>query len=89
MLNNASGIPQVFKPSTGQLIPQGAATDGGGLGFDPPAIIWIAFSFLIGIPMSLAGLRGWRFTTGVGVGVAASVCCAYTPSRAHTIQWTR
>jgi len=44
---------------------------------DPPAIIWVAFCALIGLPMALAGYRLWRFTTGVGVGLAGCVACKY------------
>lgn len=76
-LNNATGTPQVFNPTTEQLIPQGSATDGGGTGFSPAEMIWVAFCFLVGIPMTLAGIRGWRFTTGVGIGLSAAVCCTY------------
>jgi len=72
-VNNETGIIQVFDPS-GALITQGAATDGSGSNFDLPALIWIGFSLLVGLPMSCAGIRGWRLTTGVGIGVAAAVC---------------
>ncbi|KAG5720759.1 hypothetical protein E4T56_gene16934, partial [Termitomyces sp. T112] len=37
-------------------------------------IIWLAFSFVVGLPMTIAGIRLWRMTTGVGVGLAAAVC---------------
>jgi len=43
----------------------------------PPAIIWVAFCALVGLPMALAGYRLWRFTTGVGVGLAGCVACKY------------
>jgi len=72
-INNETGTIQVFDPS-GALITQGVATDGSGSDFDLPALIWIGFSLLVGIPMSFAGIRGWRLTTGVGIGVAAAVC---------------
>jgi len=75
IINNVTGDPEVFNPSTGQLVSQGPATDGGGTGFSPAAILWIAFCFLLGIPIASAGIRGWRFTTGVGIGMAAAVCC--------------
>jgi len=60
--------------SENQFVNQGAATDGGGQGFSPPAIIWLVFSLAIGIPLSLAGIRLWRFTTGASIGIAATVC---------------
>ncbi|KAG6871791.1 hypothetical protein C0995_016592 [Termitomyces sp. Mi166 len=74
VINNSTGTPQVFNPVTQQFIPQGPATDGGGTGFDISAIIWLAFSFVVGVPMAIAGIRLWRLTTGVGIGLAAAVC---------------
>ncbi|KAJ7270123.1 hypothetical protein B0H12DRAFT_826526 [Mycena haematopus] len=72
-VNNDTGTIQVFDPS-GALINQYAATDGSGSNFDLPALIWIGFSLIVGLPMSCAGIRGWRLTTGVGIGVASAVC---------------
>jgi len=72
-VNNDTGTIQVFDPS-GNLITQGAATDGSGSNFDVPALVWIGFSLIIGLPMSCAGIRGWRLTTGVGIGLALAVC---------------
>ncbi|KAG6811050.1 hypothetical protein H0H92_009174 [Tricholoma furcatifolium] len=74
VINNASGTPEVINPTTEAPVPQGAATDGGGTGFDVAALIWLAFSFAVGAPMALAGIRLWRVTTGVGTGLAAAVC---------------
>lgn len=74
ILNNHTGQLEAFNPITQQLIPQGPATDAGGQDFDGPAILWITFSFVIGPPMAFAGIRGWRLTTGVGLGLAAAVC---------------
>lgn len=75
VINNSTGTPQVFDSVTQQPIPQGPATDGGGTGFDISAIIWLAFSFAVGTPMAIAGIHLWRITTGVGIGLAAAVCC--------------
>ncbi|KAJ6497492.1 hypothetical protein C8R45DRAFT_128561 [Mycena sanguinolenta] len=72
-VNNDTGTVQVFDGS-GNLVTQGAATDGSGSNFDFPALIWIGFCLIIGLPMSFAGIRGWRLTTGVGIGVASAVC---------------
>jgi len=74
IISNSSGTVEVFDPSTLSPIPQAPATDGGGSNFDPPASIWIAFSLGIGIPMAFAGIRGWRLTTGAGIGLAVTVC---------------
>ncbi|KAG6816596.1 hypothetical protein H0H87_004822 [Tephrocybe sp. NHM501043] len=73
-INNSSGTPQIFNPTTQQFVPQGAATDGGGQGWDVPSIIWLVFSFVVGVPMAIAGIRLWRITTGVGIGLSAAVC---------------
>jgi len=73
-ISNVSGTVEVFDPNTHQSIPQAPATDGGGSGFDLPALIWIGFSLVIGIPMACAGIRGWRLTTGAGIGVTLTVC---------------
>jgi hypothetical protein len=72
-VNNETGTIEVFD-SHGALIKQGDATDGSGSNFDLPALIWIGFSLIVGLPMSCAGIRGWRLTTGVGIGVASAVC---------------
>lgn len=74
VISNVSGTVEVFDPNTRQSIPQAPATDGGGSGFDLPALIWIGFSLIIGIPMACAGIRGWRLTTGAGIGVTLTVC---------------
>ncbi|OJT10578.1 hypothetical protein TRAPUB_12914 [Trametes pubescens] len=64
----------VVDPSTRQTIAQGSATDGGGVDFNVPAIIWLAFVFTVGAPLALVGIRLWRVTTGAGVGLAAALC---------------
>lgn len=63
----------VLDPATNQAIPQGSGTDGGGTGFSLPAILWLIFVFVIGVPLALAGVRLWRFTTGMAVGLALTV----------------
>jgi hypothetical protein len=70
------GTSQVVDTSKGRIIAQGPATDGSGSGFDGPAIIWTAYLLTLGIPLACAGIRGWRFTTGVALGLAAAVCGA-------------
>jgi hypothetical protein len=75
VFSNSSGIPQVFDGSTHATIPQGPASDGSGESEkgSPAPFIWMAFCFLVGVPMALAGVRGWRFTVGAGIGLALSV----------------
>lgn len=74
IISNSSGTVQVFDPNSQSVIPQVPATDGGGSDFNVPALIWIGFSLVIGIPLACAGIRGWRLTTGTGVGLAAMIC---------------
>ncbi|KAJ7503130.1 hypothetical protein B0H11DRAFT_619582 [Mycena galericulata] len=72
-VNNETGTVEVFD-SSGNLVAQGPGTDGSGSDFDPPALIWIGFCLILGLPMAGAGIRGWRLTTGVGIGVTSAVC---------------
>ncbi|KAK7057705.1 SET domain-containing protein [Favolaschia claudopus] len=71
-VNNSTGTVEVFDGS-GNLIAQSPATDGSGSNFDLPALVWIGFSLVIGLPMSCAGIRGWRLSTGIGIGLAAAM----------------
>ncbi|KAJ7198575.1 hypothetical protein GGX14DRAFT_666096 [Mycena pura] len=71
-VTNQTGTPHVFDGS-GYPVAQGDATDGSGAAFNLPALIWIAVSLLVGVPMACAGIRGWRLTTAVGLGVASAV----------------
>ena len=75
IINNGTGTIQVFDSTTDQAIPQGPATDGSGTNFSIPAVIWLAFCVVLGVPMAIAGIRGWRFTVGAGIGLPATVCC--------------
>lgn len=77
-VTNISGTIRVFDSATDQAILQGPATDGSGTNFSLCAVIWIAFCFIIGTPMAIAGIRGWRFTLGVGIALSAAVCCMCT-----------
>ncbi|KAJ7072826.1 hypothetical protein C8F01DRAFT_1243852 [Mycena amicta] len=71
-VNNDTGTLQVFD-SKGNVVSQGDATDGSGSNFDLPALIWIGFSLFIGVPMAIAGIRGWRLTTGIAIGISSTV----------------
>jgi hypothetical protein len=79
IINNATGHLQVFNSSTEQIIPQAPLSDGAGIGFSTPAILWILFCFLVGIPLALAGIKGRKLTTGASVGLVAAVCCPSLP----------
>ena len=63
----------VINPATNQPIAQGPGTDGGGTDFSLTAIIWLAFVFVAGVPLALAGVRLYRVTTGLGVGIALTL----------------
>lgn len=74
----------VINPATNQPIAQGPGTDGGGTDFSLTAIIWLAFVFVAGVPLALAGVRLYRVTTGLGVGIAltlAGECCFFFECR--------
>jgi hypothetical protein len=73
IVTNTNGTVVVYSPLTGNEIPQGLATDGSGSGFSLPAILWIVFSFTVGIPLMLAGFRGWRLSTGAAIGLSVAV----------------
>jgi len=60
--------------STHPHVPQGSATDGGGEEhghghYTLPSVFWIVFSALVGTPLAVAGVRGWRLTTAAGLGL--------------------
>ncbi|KIJ66036.1 hypothetical protein HYDPIDRAFT_27237 [Hydnomerulius pinastri MD-312] len=73
IFSNNNGTIIVYSPITGQEIPQGLASDGSGSGFSTTAIVWIAFSFTVGAPLLLVGIRGWRLTLGAALGMAAAL----------------
>lgn len=86
---DSNGTITVYSPITGQEIPQGLASDGGGSGFSPCAIAWIAFSFTVGAPLLFLGIRGWRFTIGATIGLAASLACQSTSLFSHHLCLTQ
>lgn len=61
----------------GVAIAQGLASDGGGLvngnKFSFPALGWIIFGFVVGLPLAGAGVRGHRLTSGVGLGLVLAL----------------
>lgn len=74
IIENLGGDIIVVNSETSGLIAQGTATDGGGTGYDAPALIWLIVSFALGVPLAFAGVRGWRLTLGAGIGLAVGVC---------------
>ena len=75
IISSSNGTTIVYSPLTGDEIPQGLATDGSGSEFSLSAILWIVFSFTLGVPLMLAGFRGWRLTTGAAIGLSVSLAC--------------
>lgn len=72
--DSSGSIVNITDPTTGVEIKQGPATDGGGDGLNAPAIVWLAWSFAVGIPLMLGGVRLSRLTTGAAIGLAGTVC---------------
>ncbi|THH18687.1 hypothetical protein EW146_g2350 [Bondarzewia mesenterica] len=72
----------VFNSQTLQPITQVLATDGSGNGLtsSPASILWVVYCFLFGCPLALAGIRGWRLTTGAAIGLASGVCGTFSHS---------
>ncbi|RXW12369.1 hypothetical protein EST38_g13485 [Candolleomyces aberdarensis] len=70
---NSTGGLEALNADTLREIPQGVASDGAGQDFDAPAVLWIVFCAVVGLPMMLAGFRGGRFSAGVGMGAAAAL----------------
>lgn len=54
-------------------VTRSAASDGGGSGFSAPSILWLAFTLTGGFFLALVGLRGWRITLGVALGLVFAV----------------
>ncbi|THU89777.1 hypothetical protein K435DRAFT_802493 [Dendrothele bispora CBS 962.96] len=69
-----NGTYIVSDPATQQIIAQGPATDGSGSNFSAPALIWIGYTLAFGLPLTIAGIRGWRFTLGASLALTAAVC---------------
>jgi len=50
-------------------IDQGSASDGAGVGFDIPAVLWLSFGLAVGLYLTLGGMRLWRLTTALAIGI--------------------
>jgi hypothetical protein len=72
---DASGhITNITDSATMQQIMQGDATDGSGVGMNIPAIVWLAWALVVGVPLMLGGIRLGRLTTGAAIGIAGTLC---------------
>lgn len=52
----------------------GSVSDGGGSGFDIPAVLWLSFGLSVGLFLTLGGMRLWRVTTAMAIGLVFSFC---------------
>lgn len=68
---SSDGIVTVWNGNT--TIAQGAATDGGGTGYDAAAVLWIIYCFLLGVPLVVGGVMLPRITTGIAIGLTVTV----------------
>lgn len=74
---NESGVLSIYDNGKDSFITQGVATDGGGVGSNAPAILWILFGVFVGVPLSGAGIRLGRYSAGMGFGLLVTFLCAY------------
>ena len=72
---SGDGIVTVWNGNT--TVAQGAATDGGGSGYDAPAVLWVIYCFLLGVPLVLGGVMLPRITTGIAIGLTVTVSSTF------------
>jgi len=53
---------------------QGSASDGVGSDFDVPAVLRLSFGLVVGLYLTLGGMRMWRVTTGLAIGLVFAFC---------------
>ncbi|KAF9012680.1 hypothetical protein BDQ17DRAFT_1321645 [Cyathus striatus] len=87
IISNTTGTPQVINTDTNEFVTQSLATDGSGDGFDVPAIIWLAFCLVFGVPLVFAGVWGLKHkisaTRAIVLGLVFAICSNHlidTPS---------
>ena len=64
----------VVDSETERSVDQGSASDGAGSDFDVPAILWLSFGLVVGLYLTLAGMRLWKMTTAFATGLVFAVC---------------
>jgi len=52
----------------------GPASDGEGSGFDVPAVVRLTFELAVGLYLTFGGMRWWRITTGLAIGLVFAFC---------------
>jgi len=56
------------------MIGAGPASDGAGSGFDAPMVLWLSFALTVGPFLALGGMRLWRITTALAIGLVFALC---------------
>ncbi|KZT22480.1 hypothetical protein NEOLEDRAFT_1137936 [Neolentinus lepideus HHB14362 ss-1] len=74
VVENRDGQIVVIDSDSLQFITQGPASDGSGSGFNAAAVIWVLFTFVNGVPLTIAGIRGSRISTAAAAGLAFAAC---------------
>ena len=64
----------VVDTNTQRRIDQGSASDGAGSGFNIPAVLWLSFGLAVGLYLTLGGMRLWRMTTAIAIGLILTIC---------------
>lgn len=54
-------------------VDEGSASDGAGSGFDVPALLWLSFGLAVGSYLTLGGMRLWRMTTALAIGLVLAM----------------
>ena len=58
----------------------GSASDGAGSGFDVPMVLWLSFGPAVGLFLTLGGMRLWRATKALAIGLGIALCGQSDPS---------
>ncbi|KAF9652815.1 hypothetical protein BDM02DRAFT_3258344 [Thelephora ganbajun] len=72
VVDEASGI--VMNTVDQSSIDQGSASDGAGSAFGVPAVLWLSFGLTVGLYLTLGGMRLWRITTAIAIGLVFALC---------------
>ena len=68
-------IPRVVANREGQgKVDIGSAPDGAGTGYDLSALLRLTFELAVGLYLTSAGMRWWRITTGLAIGLVFAFC---------------
>ena len=71
-------VDEVSSPAMNSVdqngIDTGSASDGAGSGFDVPAVLWLSFGLTVGLFLTLGGMRFWRMTTALAIGLVLAFC---------------